>query len=736
MFAIPAAVLILALVVTGVLLVRGCGSPEPAPVAEQPAETAPAPKPKPKPAAPKEFQIAPIPAVTLDAGGKAEIDFNIERNGREGIVYVKVEGAPEGIALKFTPIPAGQSTGKLEITAAEQLGDEEVNAKPVLWCKVGNSETNRPFDLTVKKLSLPSFQPVNALLLQPGSKTKVKLTVERSGAQGPLPMKIAETPEKVTGTIADIADGANETELEVSVAADAPDAEASITLTTVYRGRTIKVDVPLNIAKRPFHVEAFRVVTVKPGESQRITVSIDRASYTGEIDLETLDLPEGVTVGSVKVAKDQKSAELEIKVAADASDRVRSATVRSRGGTITQDSPIVIRIASSEGSFLSDDIASGPLLRRGGFGGRLTAESKQALLDAYGGSEESEAAVLRGLQWLATHQQIDGRWPLHEYSKGIMYCDCQTEFEKEVVQYDSAGTAFGLLPFLGAGIAHNRAPESPPQLKHFQENVQKGLAALIRDQVKTGDDNKIGNLGGNLYAHAIGTMALAEAYGLSGDEALKVPAQRAIKYLVEAQHSTGGGWRYSPGQEGDMSATGWVFLAIRYGQLAGLVIRPTPLARAERFLDSCGAGPEGAKMSRYSYTPGTDAKLSLSAAGLLTRQYLGWKKDNPEFKPGVEYLMQNLPPESSNKLGNLYYYYYATQVLHHMEGSEFDLWNHRMREHLLRLQEREGHRAGSWNPEGATYGDRGGRLYTTAMALMTLQVYYRHLPMYRPVVAR
>jgi hypothetical protein len=312
-----------------------------------------------------------------------------------------------------------------------------------------------------------------------------------------------------------------------------------------------------------------------------------------------------------------------------------------------------------------------------------------------------------------------------------------------------------LLPFLGAGVAHNRAPDQPPQLKHFQENVQKGLAALIRDQVKSGDEKKIGYLGGNMYSHAIATMALAEAYGLSGDEDLKVPAQRAIKYLVEGQHSTGGGWRYSPGQEGDMSATGWVFLAIRYGQLAGLVIRPTPLARAERFLDACGAGPEEAKMSRYSYTPGTEAKLSLSAAGLLTREYLGWKKDNRDLQAGlltreylgwkkdnrdlqagVKYLMQNLPPESSNKLGNLYYYYYATQVLHHMEGSEFDLWNYRMREHLLRLQAREGHRAGSWDPEGANYGNRGGRLYTTSMALMTLQVYYRHLPMYRPVSAR
>ena len=81
----------------------------------------------------------------------------------------------------------------------------------------------------------------------------------------------------------------------------------------------------------------------------------------------------------------------------------------------------------------------------------------------------------------------------------------------------------------------------------------------------------------------------------------------------------------------------------------------------------------------------------------------------------------------------MYYYYYATQVLHHLEGTEFDLWNHRMREHLIRTQQKSGHKAGSWNPDGADQGKRGGRMYATGMALLTLEVYYRHLPMYRHV---
>ena len=152
-----------------------------------------------------------------------------------------------------------------------------------------------------------------------------------------------------------------------------------------------------------------------------------------------------------------------------------------------------------------------------------------------------------------------------------------------------------------------------------------------------------------------------------------------------------------------MSATGWMFLAIRSGQLAGLQIRQQPLIRAEHFVDACAAGPEDAKLSRYSYQPGQQAKLPLSAAGLLTRQYLGWRKDKPDLAVGARYLMENMPPDSGKQLGPMYYYYYATQVLHHMAGSDFDFWNHRMREHLIRTQEWDGHRAGSWSPQGADW---------------------------------
>jgi hypothetical protein len=425
---------------------------------------------------------------------------------------------------------------------------------------------------------------------------------------------------------------------------------------------------------------------------------------------------------------------------------VRSSQVVSTASGIKRADPIVVRVSRGETGFLpkelTSDVELATLLRRGSFGGRTSARAKQALMDAYGGTPESERAIAAGLFWLQRHQQLDGRWFLKNYSENLQGqgCDCYNKVvEAEVVDEDAAGTAFALLPFLGAGITHKTAPEFPPpttpeMVEQYQAAVDKGLRFLVRMQDKSNDPKKRGKLGSSIYAHALATMALCEAYALTQDEELKGPAQLAIRYVLAFQDPAGGGWRYSYHSPGDMSVTGWMFLAIRTGQLSGMTIDSSPLTQAERFIDSCAAGPPEARFSRYSYTPDTAGKLALSAAGLLTREYLGWKRDNPDLTAGATYLMQNLAPETGDKLGAIYYYYYATQVLHHLEGSDFDLWNHRMREHLIRTQQRQGHQMGSWNPDGADFGTRGGRLYSTSLALMTLQVYYRHLPMYRPVL--
>ena len=725
-------VLLLGSMLAASLLLSGCGGYETAEV----EEPEPEPVEQPAPPPPKPIQLAELSPVRLDPGASATVALQVERNENEGPIAVAIEGVPKGVTATAAEIPKGESAGQLALKAAEKLGDEELKASILVNVKVGEQEAEQPLELAVNKVKLPSFLPIGQVILQPGAKKVIDVPLERNGYEGPIGLRVVDLPEKFGATVAAVGIDQTATKVEVTTAADAPEGAKTIRVVTTIYGRTIEVKVPVQVDRRPYQVKSFMVVSLKPGETKKVEIPIERRSYKGPLSLEVTGLPAGVSAAKVEVPAGQAKVTLPLVAAADAKEGVASARVVSTGGNLTRTDPLIVRVTHGETTFLPEEFTldeeSAVLLRRGSFGGRTSVERKQALINAYGGTKESEEAVLAGLRWLGAHQRSDGCWSLKEYWKDVSGCDCHSDFEKEVDDSDTAGTAFGVLPMLGAGITHTTGPEEPRELIGYRKRVFSGVAFLTSHQ-----DRKSGNLGGNMYSHALGTLALCEAYALSGDERLKVPAQLAVKYMTEAQHKEGG-WRYGPKQPGDMSVTAWVFLAIRSAQLAGLPIGRSALTRAERFVDSCAVGPEEAKLSRYAYQPPTSEKpqpekLSLSGAGLLTRQYLGWKKDDPQLIAGCRYLAQHLPPESGNDLGQVYYYHYATQVLHHMEGPEFDLWNHRMREHLIRTQEKEGHKAGSWNPKGADWGSRGGRVYATGMALLTLQVYYRHLPMYRPV---
>jgi hypothetical protein len=129
--------------------------------------------------------------------------------------------------------------------------------------------------------------------------------------------------------------------------------------------------------------------------------------------------------------------------------------------------------------------------------------------------------------------------------------------------------------------------------------------------------------------------------------------------------------------------------------------------------------------AQYSYVPEQGPKDSMTAVGLLCRMYLGWKRDNLALKAGVEHLSKVGPQP-----GKIYFNYYATQVLHHWGGDLWNQWNLRMRNELVSTQVKSGPGAGSWDVRD-DHGYQGGRLYQTTLSLLTLEVYYRHLPIYQ-----
>jgi hypothetical protein len=119
----------------------------------------------------------------------------------------------------------------------------------------------------------------------------------------------------------------------------------------------------------------------------------------------------------------------------------------------------------------------------------------------------------------------------------------------------------------------------------------------------------------------------------------------------------------------------------------------------------------------------------MTAEALLCRPYSGWPHDHPALLAGAKFLVDQHLPRRGRET-NMYYWYYATQVMHHLGGESWETWNFQMRDLLVDLQETKGHLAGSWTPKSG-HDNSGGRVYMTALAVCTLEVYYRHLPLYR-----
>jgi len=339
-----------------------------------------------------------------------------------------------------------------------------------------------------------------------------------------------------------------------------------------------------------------------------------------------------------------------------------------------------------------------------------TAKARAALVGSGGGNGASEGAVARGLRWLMAHQREDGSWLFNHVEDGSA-CDCGNPGTEGSA---AAATAIALLPFLGAGHTHLEG--------EYRDVVRRGLYYLMKRTLKTPQGYDVRD--GTMYAQGLATIVFCESYAMTGDPALKDFAQGAIDFIVYAQETRGGGWRYTPGEPGDTTVTGWQLMALKSGQMARLDVPMRTIYLAQRFLSSVQS-ERGALYGYMSVAP----RRATTAIGLLCRMYTGWRRDHEPLARGVTYLSEWEPAKDA-----MYYNYYATQVLHHWGGPEWRQWNRQMRDHLIATQAGRGHESGSWYFSGGR-GDVGGRLYNTAMAVMTLEVYYRYMPLYdRPAV--
>ncbi len=324
------------------------------------------------------------------------------------------------------------------------------------------------------------------------------------------------------------------------------------------------------------------------------------------------------------------------------------------------------------------------------------------------GSNATDKAVRLALQWLAAHQSSDGRWDGQSFDKKCGECGGETNVETDI-----SITGLAILCFLSAD--HSHVADGP-----YRGAVKRALDWLLKQQEPDGDLRP----GETMYTHAIATIALAEAYAITGDPILREPIRRAIDFSEAKRNEADGLWGVNPGTPADTSVLGWQMLAMTSAKTAGFDI-PGGIHRAAKHWMSQVATP--GKLGAFAYRPGTAYSPAMTAEGLLIQQLLGRHPDDPDMRASAAFLLQNLPDWNAEP--NTYYWYFATQALFQQQGQAWEQWNNVLVKELLTNQRHDGRSAGSWDPTGE-WAKSGGRVYQTALCTLMLQAYYRYQPLF------
>ena len=350
-------------------------------------------------------------------------------------------------------------------------------------------------------------------------------------------------------------------------------------------------------------------------------------------------------------------------------------------------------------------------------------EQRDKAVVEFGGSEATEAAVDRSLKFLASAQAPEGYWDAKAHGAG------RTRIDEDGVDRQNVGrdadvgvTALAVLSFLGKMNTTEQGPH--------RETVTRGLRWLAAGQARDGFLGRDASEYCAMYCHGMATFALAEAYALSEDKQanawLRGPLAKAVSYTLDSQLADGG-WRYLKGQpDGDMSMFGWQLMSLRSAEAAGVAIPTEAKNKMIEFLQSRSLGKQG---GLAAYRQGDAVTAPMTAESLFCKQMLGIRPNNPACSEAVALLETSLP---SREKYNLYYWYYGTLAMFQYGGEPWGRWNGSLRDLLVSEQLKTGPNAGSWEPRDR-WGGAGGRIYSTAMATMCLEVYYRYLPLYQGV---
>lgn len=305
--------------------------------------------------------------------------------------------------------------------------------------------------------------------------------------------------------------------------------------------------------------------------------------------------------------------------------------------------------------------------------------------------EPARRATTQGLQWLAGRQNADGSWSEQGYA------------------HNTAITAFALLAFMSQGHLPGQGPFGP--------EVSRGARFLLASG--TTDGYLVGSRGGNMYCHAMATLALAELWGMAGDQEVRPVLAKAVDLIVRCQNREGG-WRYDPvPSSADVSVTIMQVMALRAAKNGGLHVPDQTLDNAIKYILSCYDERTGG----FGYTTALRSQpgFARTAAGICVLQLSG-KHDAVQIPKAVEYMKNHF----ESKQHFWYGHYYASHAMHQVGGKEWEAWYERLTRLLLRVQAADG----SWSRTGFE-NERVGPNYSTSIAVISLSVPAGYLPIFQ-----
>jgi hypothetical protein len=357
-----------------------------------------------------------------------------------------------------------------------------------------------------------------------------------------------------------------------------------------------------------------------------------------------------------------------------------------------------------------------------------------------GGGEPLVRAVDDALLWLKNHQSDDGHWSCAGFDE-----ECGKQGEDTICdgtgspQFDVGTSALALLAFLGAGNTDKEG--------RYAKTVKSGLRYLVEIQKP---DGNFGNdqMAQYTYDHIIATLAMVEAYALTKNHLFKQPAVNALNYMYRIRNP-GAAWRYAPFQSemsvhpNDTSVTGWAILAMTLAHEYGLPFDATALEDSMLFLEEMtdpstgatgyferGGGPARAVGANEQWPPAQSE--SMTSVAVLCRIFADPKLERPNNKEMIELGIERisaLPPVWSEDLPgrrDFYFWYYGTYAMYQYGKQPWKEWEKTLLPAVAEHQHREGERKGSWDPQVDPWGKEGGRVYSTAILALTLEVFYRY----------